>query len=254
MVELARSERFDMGLAVRQTFGVIGRNFAPIAFVALVVGILIFALSYGSGMIVGFLQLPYGSRIGSILGGLIGLVLQPLPVAVITQIAINDLAGRTGGLGTAAQTGLRLLFPLLMLGLVSGIAIVLGFILVIVPGLMLAIRWLVATPVRVAEGPSVRRALSRSAELTSGSRWRLLGLFIAYLVLVLLVQWGFTLLVGNLTSGLGPQARTLVGAGSNILLGTVQSVISATGTAVCYVQLRQLREGATPNQLAAVFA
>ena len=117
---------------------------------------------------------------------------------------------------------------------------------------MLTLRWLVATSVRVAEGPSVSRALQRSAELTRGSRWRLLALCVAYAVLAILLSLALGKLGSGIGSGFGSGDR-LVTAAVQILGGTIQTVITATGISVCYMQLRQLREGATPNQLAAVF-
>ncbi len=245
-------DRLEMGLVVRQTFGVIARNAGPIVLIALIVAIASSILSLGVGRLISGWRLPYGTGGSAGLDGIIAATLQPLGVAAITQITIGDLGGRQASLGAAIRTGLRLMLPLLALGLAIAIGIIVGLVVLIVPGVLLTLRWLVATPVRVAEGPSVSRALQRSAELTAGSRWRLLGLTAAYFTMAVIMYAAFGLLAEALVRAMGD--RSLIDSAVDIVTGTIQTIISSTGVAVCYVKLRELREGATPNDLAAVFA
>jgi hypothetical protein len=72
------------------------------------------------------------------------------------------------------------IFPVIGLSLVVGMAVGLGFILLIVPGVFLALMWALAVPVKVLEDKGVFDAMSRSSELTQGSRGRifLIGLLI----------------------------------------------------------------------------
>jgi len=58
--------------------------------------------------------------------------------------------------------------PLIGLAIVAGIAISIGFVLIIIPGLILLTIWAVAAPVMVIEHPGVFTALVRSRELVRG--------------------------------------------------------------------------------------
>ena len=62
----------------------------------------------------------------------------------------------------------------------------------VIPGLVLSTIWWVAIPVAVVERPGTVASLRRSSELTKGVRWRIFGLFVAYL----LVLFGGLSLVG----------------------------------------------------------
>jgi hypothetical protein len=82
------------------------------------------------------------------------------------------LAIRAGGEG-----GMTPRFgPAFGLSLLSGLAIALGFVLLIVPGLLLFVRWAVALPAMLREDLSITAALGRSTEMTEGNRWQILGL------------------------------------------------------------------------------
>jgi hypothetical protein len=75
----------------------------------------------------------------------------------------------------------RILVCSLLMALVVG----LGFLLLVIPGIVLAVGLALAIPAVVLEqGRSASAALSRSWELTRGSRWRLFGLGVTLLVLL----------------------------------------------------------------------
>ena len=69
--------------------------------------------------------------------------------------------------------------PLLGLGIVAGIAIGIGFLLLIVPGLILMTIWSVAAPVLVLERAGVFASLGRSRELVRGNGWQVFGVIVA---------------------------------------------------------------------------
>jgi hypothetical protein len=74
---------------------------------------------------------------------------------------------------------------ILIASLLMALAIGLGFILLVIPSFILAVGLAVAIPAVVLEpGRSASAALSRSWELTRGSRWRILGLGITLFVLL----------------------------------------------------------------------
>jgi len=58
---------------------------------------------------------------------------------------------------------------------VVGLGVMVGFLFLIVPGVILAICWLVSAPVLVVEKVGVFRAMERSLALTRNHRWRSLA-------------------------------------------------------------------------------
>jgi hypothetical protein len=63
-------------------------------------------------------------------------------------------------------------------GILAGIAIAIGFVLLIVPGLYLLTIWSMLIPVIVIEGRSTGEAFGRSQEIVRGHGWSVLGLVI----------------------------------------------------------------------------
>jgi uncharacterized membrane protein len=77
------------------------------------------------------------------------------------------------------------------LSLLIGLVVVLACFLLIVPGVLLAIQWSLAVPVKVLENRGATDAMSRSADLTKGSRGRIFVIWLLFIVLGLAV--GFLL-------------------------------------------------------------
>jgi len=75
------------------------------------------------------------------------------------------------------------ILPVIGLSLVVGIAVFFGLILLIVPGVLLGLMWALAVPAKVLENKGVFDAMSRSSELTQGSRGRI---FVVGLLIVAL--------------------------------------------------------------------
>lgn len=146
-----------------------------------------------------------------------------------------------------------MMIPVVLLTLLVSVSGLMGSLLV-APGLMLVMRWFVAVPVRVIEGPGFRSVLSRSATLTKGYRWKLLALCVAYYALVAILTYLSGLLVkmfdGQATwiGGLNPGAYL-----TTMILTVATNSIHLTGVATVYGELRRVRDGGLPNQLAAVF-
>ena len=113
------------------------------------------------------------------------------------------------------------------------------------PGLILALMWIVASPVMMAEDKGIIDSLKRSAELTKGSKRWIVLLFVVYIILssilgMLMIPFVFA----------GPVAIMLVGLVVNTLTGAIQG----TGIAAVYVDLRIVKEGGNTDALADVFA
>ena len=87
---------------------------------------------------------------------------------------------------------------LLGASILYGIGVVIGFVLLIVPGLIAVARWALIVPLVMIEGRGVRDAFARSSQLVAGRTGRVLVLVIVANVLTSLVGAGITLLLGFL--------------------------------------------------------
>ena len=75
---------------------------------------------------------------------------------------------------------LRLFFIMIVMGISIGI----GMLLLIVPGIILALMWGLAIPVAVLEDTGLNDSFSRSRYLTEGHRLRVLAIYLLYFVLL----------------------------------------------------------------------
>jgi hypothetical protein len=105
-----------------------------------------------------------------------------------TVVAVSQiLLGRETNVAEAFGSIWSRIGELLILMLNMGVRIMLGFLLFIVPGVVLALMYALAVPVAVLEGKGISDSLSRSAELTKGHRWRILLIYVLLTVLVSIV-------------------------------------------------------------------
>jgi hypothetical protein len=81
----------------------------------------------------------------------------------------------------AGMKGKILYVALIMIGCWIGIAV--GFVLLIIPGIILALMWALTIPVAVLEDKGLRDSVNRSAELTKGHRGRIFVIYFLFLVL-----------------------------------------------------------------------
>jgi hypothetical protein len=76
------------------------------------------------------------------------------------------------------------LAALIVAGILAGIGILIGLIVIIVPGLYLLTMWSMIVPVIVIEERSAGESFSRSREIVRGNGWRVFGLLIVTFLIV----------------------------------------------------------------------
>lgn len=193
-----------------------------------------------------------------ILGALLNMVFTVLAQGALVRATIASSQGQRATFGECLSTAFRRLLPLLGLGIVSGFAVGFAAILLIVPGIILAVMWYVAAPVVIAEREGVFAALGRSSDLTKGDRWNifvvLLILFAILIGLVILaaIIGGIAGAMGILNSG-GTMMALLAG-GASVVTGTISAMIAGALPSAVYVELRGLKEGPEAHGLDAIFA
>jgi len=140
------------------------------------------------------LQVPYGilvyfALIGIVESGgsplwmgiltLLGVFLiQPLALGATTKLIADRYLGNNTGIGHAIQSTLRVLPGLFGAVFVAGLLTGLGFLLLIIPGLILMVRFAVVAPSVIVERRGGFTALKRSSNLSKGLGWQFFATFI----------------------------------------------------------------------------
>jgi hypothetical protein len=253
--------RFDFGRVTSRTFGLVGRNFVPFAVLSLIfaglpAAVVMFiqptmiAQATASQDQTSLLLVIYGAVFVSYLAGLV-------LAAALTRASVDDLSGKPVAIGSALSTGVALILPMLGLGIVMGVAIVFGLILLIVPGIYLALRWAVAAPALVVERPGIFKAMERSASLTQNHRWAILGLIVLYAIAAFILQMIVMMAIPGgmaVMSGLSGEAPPIIAIVMLTAVSVITSMVATVGVAAIYFELRQIKEGVDVTELAKVFA
>jgi hypothetical protein len=156
--------------------------------------------------------------------------------AVVTTVAdVRDGRRDLGVVETLATAGRRLV-PVAVAGVLATLGILLGLLLLIVPGLILLTWWLVISPVILLESSDVGASFGRSRALVHGHAWPVFGV----VVLTLLVLLALGLAVGIVLSPLDEALRGfLVTAIGNSLAAPFAGV----AWTLTYFRLRDLEAG-----------
>ncbi len=181
----------------------------------------------------------------------IQLVVSWLITAALVYGTVQDLRGRRPGLAECVGRGVTMVLPVVGVILVSWLLIAAGIMLLVVPGVVLYLLFWVAVPVAVVERPGIIASLKRSAELTRGNRWRILGLVLILNVIQFLLQ-RFLVMPVALVADFADTSGALSTA-AELLLTAFGVALWAVAAAVGYYHLRVAREGAHIEQIAAVF-
>jgi hypothetical protein len=133
--------------------------------------------------------------------------------------------------------------PLLVVSILAGLGIGIGFLLLIVPGLFLLTIWAVVAPVTVLERPGILEAFRRSRELVRGHGWRVFGTLV--LVFLILITAGVAAGVIGASLGGGDVGEAAVGW----LLNALVQPLAAVTAVVLYFALRPPREEPQPESV-----
>ncbi len=129
-----------------------------------------------------------------------------------------------------ALTGIRVLPVVAAAQIVAGIAIGIGFVLFIVPGVFLLLRFAVVAQVAAIERTDWPTALRRSGVLTRHNYLRILGL--------ILCLNAISLLLTSIGIGIAGNGRSAVDVVVGIIVATLTHSFQALGYALLYFDLR----------------
>jgi hypothetical protein len=227
---------FRIGGVLKRTWTVLSRNF-PAFFVVTAIASLPDALFKDAGQSRGWVIFIF----------FVSDVLRRLSQAVVLYSAFQEMRGQPVSLIQSFQVGLRRFFPIIGLAICASLLTMLATALFIVPGVIVFLMLFVATPVCVVERLGPFRSMERSAQLTQGHRWKVLGMLLLMLLPAVVVIGVFETIEELAGAGVVVTAvceltwNAIVGAGYAIL-------VIAT-----YHDLRVVKEGIDTEQIAAVF-
>jgi hypothetical protein len=96
----------------------------------------------------------------------------------------------------------------IMIGMSIGIGM--GVVLLIVPGIILALMWSLAIPVAVLEDTGLSESLSRSRQLTAGHWSRVFAIYVLYFALLIALEVGLAAPIGVIGAMKGVVAITFL--------------------------------------------
>ncbi len=178
--------------------------------------------------------------VGAILAALISLIgIFWLQAALVK--AVDDIRdGRADlSLSQTFEAARAHLTPVIVAGIIATIGIGIGFVLLIIPGLVLLTFWCVIIPTIVLEGKSAGESFGRSFDLVRGYFWRVLGV----IVLTILIYIGFAIVLSLVLSPLADWLRSFV---STIVSGTLTAPFFALVLTVLYFRLSAAAQQVAP--------
>jgi Uncharacterised protein family (UPF0259) len=180
--------------------------------------------------------LVVASPVLALVAVIVDLVAGTLFTGMVVELVADVQDGRRDASpGQLLRAATPVLGQLILVGIVAGIGIVVGFVLVIVPGLILITIWSVAAPVVVLENPGVFPALRRSRELVRGNGWQVFGVILVLYVLVGVISF--------VIEGAADSAGSGVGIVVRVIVGVLTAPLSALAAAVLYFELRSAHGG-----------
>jgi hypothetical protein len=165
----------DLGAILDAAFKIYGAN-ANKLFV--IVAVVVVPLSLISHLLTGvvFAARSTGFLIATtLITALITLITYAILQAALIRGAAQATVGDAVDVETSYKWGLRKFGWVLLVSIATGIMVVIGFILLIVPGVILLTRFTVAIPALVIEDRKGIEAIDRSWNLTKGHFWHVLG-------------------------------------------------------------------------------
>lgn len=235
---------FDLGAILGETFQTYFANFLPF--------FLLTALAFAPVILAEILLPAKGRTAVELLrsSGLtifLRLLCAPLATAAVTFGVFQRMRGRQASISDSLRVGLSYLLPVLGVGILQGLAIGVGLLFCIVPGLIAATMLAVPVPVAIEERLGAFAALRRSSELTEGYRGHIFG--VLFVLGAITIGVSMVLGVAAITLASVPVLRVLLSESVSVVL----SGLSATASAVMYYRLRGAKESIDVASIASVF-
>jgi hypothetical protein len=231
----------DFEHIIKRTLAVLAANILPFGLAALLlVGLPSYLLK---GELLDIAVLREGFDAGWNLTGLILMAAQITLTAFVIYGTEQHLRGAAAQFEPALRRGVQVILSVWLTALLLWVIFSIGKLLLIIPYFIARMILFVTIPVAVLEEAGPGQALSRSAALTSGHRWSLLGYVIVLWVLGILAGWIVHILleIAGLEEIAGVVTAALIAA------------FDAVAVTVIYHDLRQSKDGVDAASVAKIF-
>ena len=249
--------KIDIGRVIQRGFSTFGRQAGVLLVLALLltaVPAIVLGLTVGRQMAAASTDptaaLSMVSSPGYWVTILVNVLCSLLLQASVVRASILDLRSERVDIASNLIEALKLLLPMIGLSILTTLIVGIGFVLLIVPGIIALLYLSVSVPVLVSERLGVTGSMSRSGELTKGTRGRIFLLFLIIGVIYIAVG----MVSGLIATPMMLSGSLTVAVILQSIIGAVSSLISAVMVASLYVELRMVKENVSEQGLAAIFS
>jgi hypothetical protein len=184
-----------------------------------------------------------------------GLQIVAIVLAVLAQNGIyygtyQALTGQGFPVVAALRRAVVRFFPVIAVSLIFGLGVLVASLFLIVPGIILALAWMVAFQACVVEELGPLKSLSRSAALTKGHRWKIFGTVILAFIGTLI---SFGVIFAAIFAAIYALHSGVAFAIGQFLLQVLLLSLASIFPAVVYYELRLAKEGVGAEKIAVVF-
>ncbi len=199
--------------------------------------VIAFVIYVAAGIIAALLGLA--GSVGFFLGWIVSVVAAFLVQAALVKAVQDVRDGQVDlNLGETVRAVLPFLGTVIIASILAGIGIAIGFVLIIVPGLILLTFWSLIVPSIVIGGEGVFGSFSKSWRTVRGYAWHVFGTY----VLVFLILIVFDIVLGLILLFLPVVARNAI---SSIISGTLVAPFLALVVTLIYYRLTAAHEART---------
>jgi len=188
-----------------------------------------------------------GGALAALITAAISLIATYWYQGMVVEAVVDILDGRRDHtVGSLFSSVSPFIWTLVGAGVLATIITIIGFILIIVPGLIALTFLAVVAPAVVIDRAGVTGALRRSRELVSGQAWRVFG--------VIVVLFLLTAVIGGILQALGGSLSDDSFAGyaaADLIVRVLLGPLSAIAATVIYVELRRIKGEPLPQEAAA---
>ena len=185
--------------------------------------------------------------LATLIGVLPAVVLVPISGAAVAVAVIDCVNGGPPRVSHALEMVGERFWPLAAVIAVTTTGLVLGVMALLVPGIILLVFWLFASPVVVVEGLGLRGALGRSRQLVRGAFWPVLGVYLVIEIGAALVGALLLIPLDAIALGFDGDAQKVVAGIAQIAVTTIAQPLAMIGVALMYLDRRVRAEGAWPK-------
>ena len=177
----APAKRVGVGDVINEAFSIYGQNVGALLGSAIVVFVAV-------GLVAGLLQ-NTGSIVLVLLAAAVRVAGDALYVGFVVELVSDMRDGRRDKtVGDLFSDAMPYILPLIGFGILFGIGVAIGFVLIVIPGLILLTFWSVGAPAIVVEGAGPIDAFGRSWRLVRGEAWSVFGVLVLVFLIVVAVQ------------------------------------------------------------------